>query len=193
LPLTAALVALTAGGIALLPPVRSASLKLTDGKVLEGRSVRRDGDVYLLEIEGGSVVPVPVALVEEVGIGGEPEPEPPAEQVPEQVPGLTYGKPQQLAGTAVEAPSTHAQLAVLGEPARFRQNVVESNLKPSYWVPDPSEHNWAPSEWADGVVDPTWTPESAFDPDEDVLEDSRSTFQKGTIDSSWVPEDGFKK
>jgi hypothetical protein len=53
------------------------------------------------------------------------------------------------------------------------------------------QNNFAPSKWAASVIDPTWQPESAFDANEDVLADSRSTWQKGVIDSSWTPTDAF--
>ena len=43
-----------------------------------------------------------------------------------------------------------------------------------------------------GPIDPNWQPESAFDPDEDVLEPSRSTWQKSIIENTWAPTDGFK-
>ena len=54
------------------------------------------------------------------------------------------------------------------------------------------QNNFAPSKWVKAPIDSTWQPESAFDPDEDVLKSSRSTWSKSIVDSSWKPTDGFK-
>jgi hypothetical protein len=177
-----------------LPFARAAAdayLRLSDGRVLEGIDVRRDGDVYLLELPGDTVVPVPASLVTEVGIGGAG-----AEPVPERASaptGLTVAAPRVLAGADV-APSTPAeQLAVFGEPARFQPDVVQSSLGPSYWHPDPSQHNFAPSTWAKAPIDPEWTPTPAFDPSANVLAGSETKWQKSVVDSSWTPTDGFAK
>ena len=60
----AALVAtLLAVRLAIAPATAGATLRLTDGRLLEGLDVRREGEVYLLTLEGGAVVPVPVELV----------------------------------------------------------------------------------------------------------------------------------
>jgi hypothetical protein len=190
LPVAAALAAVAAGVLGSLPSSSGASLRLTDGRVLEGRDVRLDGDLYLLELEGGSVVPVPVALVAAVGVGGGPKPQPPP---PGAAPGLTQGEPQQLAGTPVRPSMPQEQLAVFGEPAKFQQDVVHSSFQPSYWVPDRAQNNFNPSKWAKSPTDPNWQPTSAFDPKKDVLAESRSTWQKAPTDSAWAPQDGFKK
>jgi hypothetical protein len=193
---------LVATGLSAPAALGGATLKLSDGRVLEGTDVRREGDLFILEVEGGSVIPLPASLVVEVGLTEAPEV--PAEEIP---PGLTIagpqalaGKPaeltvtgpQVLAGTRIDAPQTHEQLAVFGEPAQFRRDAVVSNMGPSYWVPDPAQHNWAPSTWSDSPIDPTWEPESGLDM-EDALADSRSTFSDGVIDSNWAPTDGFAK
>ena len=171
------------------PASAKATLKLKDGRILEGIDVRREADIYVLTIQGGAMIPVPVDLVVEVGIEAAPEP-----AVPEEPPqGLTYAEPQTLAGPTVEAPRTEEQLAVFGEPAKFQQDVVHSTLTPSYWVPDPDQHNFAPSTWNEAPIDSEWHPTSAFDPNEDVMKASESKWSKGPVDSSWVPQDGFKK
>ncbi len=189
LPVATALATLLAVALGSSPPSIGASLRLTDGRVLKGRDVRRDGDTFLLSLDGGAVVPVPAELVAEVGIESAPEPPP----LPEKVPGLTYGEPQTLAGAPVTPPTTSEQLAVFGEPAKFQPDIVKSSFQPKYWVPDPEQNNWNPSTWAQSSIDPNWQPTSAFDPNKDVLADSRSTWQKSSIDSTWVPQDGFKK
>lgn len=145
--------------------------------------------MYLLMLDGDTVVPIPAELVSEVGVSASPEPEPP----PDAVPGLTYAKPQTLAGVPVQPPTTQEQLAVFGKPARFQPDVVKSGFEPKVWVPDPSQNNFNPSKWAQSPTDPNWQPTSAFDPNEDVLADSRSTWQKAPTDTAWVPQDGFQK
>jgi hypothetical protein len=189
LQVATALATVLAGALASSPECTGASLRLTDGRVLEGREVRRDGDTFLLVLDGDTVVPVPVELVEEVGIDAAPEAAPP----PDAVPGLTYGEPQTLAGAPVTPPTTEGQLAVLGKPAQFQQNVVTSGFPPKYWVPDPAQNNFNPSKWAQQPTDPNWQPKSAYDPGKDVLADGRSTWQKAPTDPTWVPQDGFKK
>lgn len=190
LPAAAIAVALISGRLASVPVSAGAYLRLTDGRVLEGREVRRDGDVYLLELDGGSLIPVPVSLVEVVGIRtGEPTPD----TRPAPPPGLTYAEPQTLAGVPVAPPTTTEQLAPFGPPARFQPDIVVPNLGPSYWVPDPNGNEFHPSKWAKAPTDPIWRPTSAFDPSEVVLEGSPSTWQKGPVETTWVPQDGFKK
>lgn len=169
-----------------LPFARAAAdayLRLTDGRVLEGVDVRRDGDVYLLSLAGGTVVPVPVSLVAEVGIRG---------SAPATAPtGLTAAEPRVLAGVEVEPTTPDEQLAVFGKPAQFQESVVASNLGPSYWHPDPDQHNFAPSTWAKAPVDSEWKPTSAYDPNANVMAHGETNWQKSVVDSSWTPTDGF--
>ena len=165
-----------------------AVLTLTDGRTFEGKSVRRDGDLYLLELPSGDVVSLPVAIVETVGLKSPPRSAtPPAPQ-----PGVQVGDAQVLAGQPVAPPSTGDQLAVLGKPSEFQGDPVRSNYRDNTWQMDPSQHNWAPSTWAKDVVDTHWEPTSGFK-DEDVLEGSRSEFAKSPINNSWQPTDGFAK
>ena len=184
--------------LGLAPALADAFLRLTNGRVLEGLDVRRDGDVYLLTVPGDTVVPVPVSLVAEVGIRGSKEvptalPSPPA-SVPEGVPtGLTYSEPRQLAGPEVKPTTPSEQLAVLGKPAEFQPNVVTTTLGPTYWQPDPAQHNWAPSQWAQAPIDSEWHPTSAFDPNENVMAAGETKWAKSIVDSSWTPTDGFAK
>jgi len=167
------------------PVLADAFLRLSDGRVLEGLGVRRDGDVYLLEVPGDTVVPVPVSLVTEVGIRatGDESTAPPT--------GLTLDQPRVLAGVAVEPTTPDQQLAAFGKPAEFQRDVATSTLGPTYWHPDPDQHNFAPSTWAKAPIDSEWHPTSAFDPNKNVLAGGASTWQKGVVDSSWTPTDGF--
>ncbi len=192
------LLILAALALAIAPALADAFLRLTDGRVLDGLDVRRDGDMYLLELAGDTVVPVPVSLVAEVGIRGTREvpqamPPPPA-SVPSGVPtGLTYSEPRQLAGPEVKPTTPNEQLAVFGKPAEFQPSVVTTTLGPTYWAPDPAQHNWAPSQWAKAPIDSEWHPTSAYDPNVNVLAGSESKFANSIVDSSWAPTDGFAK
>lgn len=176
----------TALALPFAPAIADAFLRLSDGRVLEGLSVRRDDDVYLLELPGDTVVPVPVSLVTEVGIRGARDEESAAAPT-----GLTLDQPRVLAGTEVRPTTPSEQLAVFGKPAQFQPNVVESTLGPTYWHPDPSQHNWAPSTWAQAPINSEWHPTSAFDPSENVMAAGESKFQNSIVDSSWTPTDGF--
>ena len=176
------------------PTIADAFLRLTDGRVLEGLDVRRDGDVYLLSLPGDTVMPVPVALVAEVGIRGSREEAPAAPpEPPSTVPtGLTYTEtPRVLAGQEVRPTTPSEQLAVFGKPAEFQQDVVRSGLGPTYWQPDPSQHNWAPSQWAKAPIDSEWHPTSAYDPNANVMAGSETKWAHSIVDSSWTPTDGF--
>jgi len=167
--------------------VSGPSVVLTDGRVLEGIDLRREGDLVLLTLPTGEVVTLPSSAVQETRLSGSPEPAPPPPT------GLTVAEPTQLAGRPVEAPVTSEQLAVFGEPARWAQTPTEPVFAPSMWEMDPSENNWNPSKWAKAPTDPNWVPQSAFDPNKDVLAAGRSTWQKSPTDPTWVPTDGFRK
>ncbi len=180
-------------------------LVLLDGRTIDAIDVRRDGGNYLVTLEGGDMIALPLEVVKTIRLTGKgtrkvevTEPGLVAGQaVPEGPSGLRQSEPQTLAGERVRAPTTREQLGVLGPPARFQKGVVDSNWTPSSdWdmnANDPHRNDFAPSTWSKGVVDPTWTPKSAFDANADVLADSRSSFQKGVVDSTWTPTDGFAR
>jgi len=196
---------LALSALVLTPLAATVALKLKNGKVLEGDSVEREGELYVLIIRDGARIPLPPDLVESVSLAEAKEEAPPrrreepfAEERPsrprrEAPTGWRTAEPEVLAGERIEAPTTEEQLAVFGEPARFQQDVVKSNLRPSYWVMDPSQHNPNPARWAKAPVDSNWEPESAFDANKDVMAGSRSSFSKSIVDSSWQPTDGFAK
>ena len=186
----AAALAAAVASLSLLPAAEGASLRLSDGRVLEGRDVRREGEVYVLELEGDTAITVPVALVAEVGLGAG-EADEVGEEEPAPVPGLTYAEPRVLSGAPVVPPRSSEQLAVLGPPSQFPTEVFDSGLEPSYWYPDPDQHNFNPSTWIESPVDPDWEPTPAFDPKEDTLAQSRSTWTESAFDPSWAPVDAF--
>jgi len=53
----------------IVPLLASASLVLTDGQVIKGSEVTRQGDTYLVSMEGGNAITFPAALVKEVRFG----------------------------------------------------------------------------------------------------------------------------
>lgn len=180
----------------LLAPERASAgafIRMQDGRVLEGKSVSRDGDLYLLELEDGGVVTLPVSLVVEVGLKQEAPP-PPPDEPPQMLPPATrpWGEAGVIAGTYIPPPTTQEQLAVFGKPAEFQQSPVVSTLNPTYWEMDPEEANWNPSKWAQAPTDPNWHPTSAYDMNKDVLADSRSTWATSPTNPNWQPTDGFK-
>ena len=163
-----------------------AELELIDGRVISGTDVRREGAVYVLTLEGGDTVTLPLELVAQVRLFGTGEKRAPS--------GVRDEGSKTLAGSEVEVPTTSEQLEVLGEPSRFQKSNVNHDWVPeSDWNMDPeTQNNFAPSTWQESPIDPEWKPESAWDEDEDVLESSRSTWQKSSINSEWTPTDGFK-
>jgi len=67
-----------------------------------------------------------------------------------------------LAGPEIRPPTTQEQLAVFGEPAKFAPDVVEFDLHPTYWVPDPNE---GVMEGMPPMMPPrndTWVPTDGF-------------------------------
>lgn len=183
-----------------------AELVLQDGTVIQGADVRREGDLYILELESGEKLSFPVALVDEVRLGGQGEGTAPAPGVrggePETLAGslpdedapsgLRRGEPRTLAGTEVRPPRPSEQTRVLGPAAGFQDDIVDNDWTPkSDWEDNPSNNNFAPSTWAEAPVDSEWKPQSAFDANNDVLESGRSDWQESIVDSEWQPQDAF--
>lgn len=182
-------------------------LVLIDGRVLEGSDARRDGGEYVLTLESGTAITVPVELVELVkleGTGQRDEPERPpvdepsaedSDETPTGPTGIRSGRGQTVAGTPVDLPSRSEQLAVFDKPSRFQRDIVDNEWTPTTdWNMDPNtQNNFAPSTWSSGPIDPGWKPTSSWDRDSDALAGSRSTFRKGVFDSTWTPTDGFAR
>jgi len=180
----AAIVAALACGLAGPAVLAGTSVVLTDGQVIKGTDVRREGDSYLVTMPGGSIVPFPAQLVKEVRLEDDAPAKPP--------PGFDTSGPRQLAGPVLPSQDPGDQLAVFGPPSKWSKDVVDTT-----WVPtsayDPSKDVLAGSrtKWAENAVDTTWVPTSAYDPSKDVLEGSRSKWSKDAIDTTWQPTDGF--
>jgi hypothetical protein len=67
-----------------------------------------------------------------------------------------------LAGPDIRPPTTQEQLAVFGEPAHFAPDVVQFDLHPTYWVPDPTESDMQVMPPMAPPRNDTWVPTSGF-------------------------------
>ncbi len=174
-----------------LPLFASSSLILTDGQIIKGTSIARQGDIYLVTTIDGATATFPVALVKEIRLQDEPtvSAEPTA-------PGILVTGPKTLAGPELKL-NEHLQdpLKVFGQPSVWPKNVVDTT-----WVPtsafDLDKDVLAASRatWSKSAVDTTWRPKSAYDFSKDVLAPTRSTWSKSAVDTTWTPQNswGFK-
>ena len=180
------LVALTATVVGFLAPSARAgtALVLTDGQVIKGTDVRRDGESFLITMANGAVVPFPAALVKEVKL----EDDAPAKAPP----GIDYSRPQTLAGPELRPQDPAQQQKVFGPPTQWSKSVVDTT-----WVPtnayDTSKDVMANSKstWSKSVVDTTWVPTNAYDTSKDVMANTKSTWSASVVDTTWKPTDGF--
>lgn len=163
----------------------SSSLVLTDGQIIKGTAVKRQGDAYLVTMVGGNTVAFPVALVKEVKL----EDDPPVKAQPR----IDDSGPKTLAGPGEFASQDRKdQLKVFGPPTRWSKDAVDTTWMPtSAYDPDNDVLAGSRSTWSKSVIDTTWTPQSVFDLDKDVLAGSRSTWSKSVIDTTWKPTDGW--
>ena len=175
----------------LAPLLASASLVLTDGQVIKGSEVARQGDSYLVTMEGGTAVTFPAALVKEVRFEDDAAPKNPNVGLYETTPKTLAGPPP----ANFHSQDPKDQLKVFGPPTRWSDNAVDTT-----WVPtnayDPTKDVMAGSRstWAPNAVDTSWQPTSAYDLSKDVMAGSRSTWAPNVVDTTWVPTDswGFK-
>ncbi len=184
-------VLLAAAGLAALgagPALASATVVLTDGQVLEGADVRREGDLVTLILATGEALSLPAALVAEIRLAGEG---PSRNVAPSGI--RTPEAPEVLAGVPVEPVTPEEATRALGPPARFREGPIRPDWRPEDGFEGTSADGWSPSTWAASPVDPSWAPESAYDAREDVLESGRATWRKSILDPTWKPTDGFRK
>ena len=107
---------------------RGSGLVLTDGQVIKGSNVRREGDSYLITIAGGNTVAFPTALVKEVSLEDDPRP-----AAPPAPAGFDTSGPKTLAGPPpgqMHSQDPKDQLAVFGPPTKWSKDVVDTT-----WVP----------------------------------------------------------
>ena len=134
----------------------ASSLVLTDGQVIKGTDVKRDGDSYVVTMVGGNAVAFPAALVKEVKLGDDTPPTAP--------PGFDNSGDKTLAGPpAFASQDPKDQLKVFGPPTQWAPNAVDTT-----WVPtnayDPSADVMAGSRstWSKSAVDTTWKPTDSW-------------------------------
>lgn len=183
----AALVVVAIAAVAL----GGAELILLDGRVLQGDSVRKDEDVYVLTTPTGEMT-MPVELVEGVRLTGDPEP-PRPEGIPDGPTGFRVGTAETLSGPEIRPSTPEEQTRAIGNPSKFQPSIVDHEWHPQSALSDEDVLADSRSTWAPDVVDSTWTPKSAFDEKEDVLAGSRSSWAKSPVDNEWKPTDGFAK
>jgi len=191
--LVALILSLLVGG----PLFADASLVLEDGRVVEGIDVRREGGLYLLEQEDGSVLSLPIELVREVRLSTPPAPDPRSGLTyregsetlagsSERPAGVVVGKGQVLAGEEVRVPTPAEQTAVLGP--------LDNEWTPSSdWDMDPENNNFNPSTWSKSIIDNEWEPTSDWDSDTENNNFNRSNWSKSVVDNEWKPKDAFAK
>jgi hypothetical protein len=177
--------------VAVFPPaLAEAELVLEDGQVLSGLDVELKDGVYTLELETGSYLSLPAALVKEVRLtGGEEEREEEASTGPPARPEILAGPPE-----PVREPTPAEQLAVFREPAAaFQRNLVDHTWRPeSDWDMDPERNNFRPTRWIEAPFDNTWKPVNAYSWDTDVTTFNQARWQKSVIDPIWHPVNGFR-
>jgi hypothetical protein len=112
---------------------------------------------------------------------------------PKPPPGWDYSGPKTLAGPDVPGNQDPSQqLKVFGPPTQWSKNAVDTT-----WVPtnayDPNVDVMAnsKSKWSKSAVDTTWVPTNAYDTNADVMANSKSTWKQDAVDTTWKPQDGF--
>jgi len=168
------------------PAAAGTELLLLDGRTIDAANVRRDGDVYLIDLADGSTISLPVGVVARVSLTDER-----AEARPEKAAGLTYDGPRQLAGPEIAPIGPDRALEQVGAPSRFARDIIDPSWSPQSAFPEGDVLEGGRSTWSVGVIDPFWQPVSGL-AERDVLAGSRSVWSESPVDSTWVPEDGFR-
>lgn len=168
-----------------LPAGAGAELILDDGTILSGTAVERKEDTYLLKMEDGEVIPVPVEFVKKLRLTGEDDPAPS---------GIVPAEPTNLADDdePKRPPSTYDQLEAFGRPPASFPKGIEFR-----WVPKsglgPDVTNFNPAKWYRPAHDPIWKPTSAYKASQDVTHFNPARWYRSPIDPTWKPKDGFNR
>ncbi len=196
---------------AVSPAAADAELLLTDGTVLKGVDVRLEGGYYLLELEGGEVAAIPARAVRElhlldlrptsegttIGVATDVS-KPLAQQAPvsrfiETRPGWRRGAPRDLAGSSWRLHDSKQQTAVFGEPAKFQAGLPFRFTPVPAWDRSKNVLEGSRSSWQRPVLDPVWRPVDAFDHRADVLGASRSSWPTSPRATTWNPSNSFSR
>ncbi len=168
-----------------IPVFAGAELRLKGGDVLEGTSVERKGDYYLLRVAEGEVWTIPIEMVVEMKLTGDDAMD---------ATGFKPARGETIVGPedGPDLPETAEQLEVIGEPARFQPGVIDSTWRPESDWPDGDPGNeFSPVRWYRPPIEPHWTPRSAFKQNEDVSQFDPVRWYRPPIDPEWRPRDGF--
>jgi len=163
--------------LAVLPAVSILSaddhLVLSDGQVLSGDSVELQGDLYLLTLDSGDVLPIPVALVREVHRAAKPQPS--AEADHEEAAVLPVFETEILIDRAPEVPSE--DLGVAERPRRLIE------------LPDDGR---SASTFSQSLVDPGFRLGSDYEEQSMLRVFDTSFWPAGSFDSNWKMKSGFE-
>jgi hypothetical protein len=163
----------------------ASSLILTDGQVIKGTEIKRQGDSYLITMAGGNTVAFPVALVTQIKLVDDgPQPAPP---------GFDFTGPRTLAGPkSLPSQDVKDQQKVLGPSTRWPKDIIDPTWVPtSAYDPDVDVLAGSRATWSTSAIDTTWKPTSGFDLSKDVFSMSHASWSKNVIDTTWTPKDGF--
>ena len=172
-------------------------LVLVDGRILSGTNVRRDGDEYVLLLDNGQEVTIPVPLVETVRLEGDDR-EVRRLQAEERTAaekraaaavisgGLTPTVPRDLSGTSQPSGPSGLQVAL---PRTLAGEAVR---------PPPTAEQLrvlgAPAEFTKNIVDNSWTPTSDWSMNPHQQNNfAPSKWADDVIDNGWEPESAFDK
>jgi hypothetical protein len=201
--LAIAIVAALVAGMSATPAAYE--LVLTDDRVLEGIDLQLRDGVYQLTLESGEVLTFPAELVTEVRLNDKQAPaeesdapETPAGEKDEVHPHVAASEPQTIAGqkgVPTAPPTTSEQLEVFGRPGnQFQKSPMDPNWTPkNAYDPDADVLADSRSKWAQSPMDNEWVPESGFQHSDPTNNFNQSKWAQSPMDNEWVPQDGFKK
>jgi len=159
-------------------------LVLRDGTILEGVDLVLVEGNYVLTLADGEAIILPLELVKSMRLSG----------TGEGPTGIRTGQPETLVGPTITPPARREQLETLGQPSRFKEQIVDNSWEPSSdWEMDPDkQNNFAPSSWPKDLIESVWRPKSAWEANADVLAPGRTAWRRSIIDASWTPTEGFR-
>jgi len=115
------------------------------------------------------------------------------DDAPQAPPGWDYAGPKTLAGPNVPGNQDPSQqLKVLGPPTQWSKSAVDTTWVPTNaYDPNADVMKDSRSTWSKSAVDTTWVPQNAYDMNADVMKDSQSKWAPNAVDTTWKPEDSF--
>jgi len=157
----------------------AAELQLRDGKRLTGRSVVQEAGNYMLELESGALLTIPVELVARVLTDDEPSPIEDAPAAPAE---------------AEPAPAAALGAGEFRSVADFRRALSDPKWRPeNYTDPAPSLDEFVPSRWYRSPVDSQWKLDSDYSVADDEMRFGSARWSRPLARPLWRPEDGFSE